>query len=529
MHPLARAALLGTARHGEVPPTIEAIDGLLVHRPELSPERRLLLTAGAWSVFAAAARRPAPAPPLPGKASADPRPPCSAGAAVLIESMVHGTQRELLPLAIDRLERAGQRLPGRLLPKVFELGGTEHADAVRGILGPRARWLAAQNPEWAWVTATTGDALPADADERWQTDPWRSRLSLLAMAHRVEPERARRWITAAMKEEGASERERLLLSIADTVTADDEPMLLGLTKDRAQSVRAAVFALLDRLPQSAVASRIRSRARTVLRWRQPATVPARNLLSRVIGGTDETPAALSWEGPPSLPGEWAQDGIREDKPPVGMGPRTWWLVQLVSRVDPNAWCQAFDATARQLVAGIDEDSWELAHALSLAAATHRNSEWASPLFDWWRAHPEQTRSAQQTRYRLELVRLMPPDVASDLAVQLLASSDANDAAALIALLSALPRPWKPPVAQAWLGVLRQTAAVLNTKSDLVRTTPSGLGFAGLALPDASIAEGLRPLATPDEPDWPARQFITRFDRFQNQLRTRQRLIDEIPL
>jgi len=159
MDPFARAALVGTGRHPDVPtPGLEALAEGLEGR---TPERRLLLAAGARAVARAAGRTAGAVAPGPDAADPDTRPACTPGAARLLRRLFTGRQAELLPEALSRLAAAGLRLPHALLP--MALGADPQVrEAVREVLGTRGVWLARQGPSWEWAVAPTEAEPPPD-------------------------------------------------------------------------------------------------------------------------------------------------------------------------------------------------------------------------------------------------------------------------------------------------------------------------------------------------------------------------------
>jgi len=156
MDPLARAALVGTGRHPDVrTPGLEALSEGLEGR---SPERRLLLAAGARAVARAAGRTASDVGRGPEPAAPETGPACSPGAARLLRRLLMGRHAELLPEALSRLAAAGMLVPHALLPLALA-SDPQLRDAVDRVLGVRGVWLAGQSPSWGWVMAPT-DAEP---------------------------------------------------------------------------------------------------------------------------------------------------------------------------------------------------------------------------------------------------------------------------------------------------------------------------------------------------------------------------------
>jgi hypothetical protein len=87
-----------------------------------------------------------------------------------------------------------------------------------------------------------------------------------------------------------------------------------------------------------------------------------------------------------------RDGI-EPKPPAQrkIGERAFWLIQMVSMVEPAHWCRTFqcDADAFMQAVMASEYAADLLSALTEAAARHPDSAWIAALCDGWLARKEE--------------------------------------------------------------------------------------------------------------------------------------------
>lgn len=418
MSPLARAALVGTARGGDLPlPAELPLEGR-------TPERRLLLAAGARSVRAAAGPTPARIAQVPPVAPAETLPACSPSAARLLAPLLRGLDADLLPEALARL--AGRRLPHGLLP--LALGVDEDLqEAVRPLLGTRGPWLAAFNPEWRWVLAP-----PAPAPEP-----------------------------------GTAQLERQL-------------------QGGSPAARAAAARTLARRSGSALARRMETRASALLSSGMKTTLPDR------------------------LPEDWVRDGILE-RPPEGMGPKAFWLLQVLSLVPPSTWEDRFGRKPAAMVADIAPDDVVLARALSRAALLHGDPAWAGPLLDWWTGSED----AAVRELRIALLGLLGPEAERHVPF---------DDPALDALLDVLP-PWSEPFSRAWLAAL---GAHLAQDPDawalpwLRSLGPASRGLAPATLREAQAVQ----LPRANHPR--ARQWRGRLRTFTERVALRRALLEEIP-
>ncbi len=150
LDPLVRAALLGTAQTQGEALTATPIDALTAPLAGAGRERLLLLRAGALDVYRVAGRRPDAGALNPSPCPPDPLRPCSPAMTEVLRAMLQGEQQDLLPLALAEMRGNGLVLPHELLPLALACP-EDRRPFLRPLLGARGRWLAAQNPAWAWA------------------------------------------------------------------------------------------------------------------------------------------------------------------------------------------------------------------------------------------------------------------------------------------------------------------------------------------------------------------------------------------
>ncbi|HEX8036513.1 MAG TPA: DUF5691 domain-containing protein, partial [Ktedonobacterales bacterium] len=152
MESLVATALVGTAQRPNADTsTGTPLDAVTSALPATEAERTLLLRAGAWAVYTQAgyvaeseclAVEPAPEEMMAA---------CSQSAAMLLDALFKGRQAQLVPEALERLRRAGLRLPHEVLPVALAVRDEGQRAAVLPVLGERGRWLSRFNPAWSWV------------------------------------------------------------------------------------------------------------------------------------------------------------------------------------------------------------------------------------------------------------------------------------------------------------------------------------------------------------------------------------------
>ena len=449
-----RAALAGLAKAGP-----DAAKESAVSRSGGTPETRFLLAAAADAVRRAAGRPPDPAP--------DPPPACDdAGApappAGLAELAVEVCERhgEVLRELCDRLAARGLSLPPAALPAAFAApvspGRGDNAAAKRAVAvaaGPRGRWLAARNPDWAWVTEETpnlfaGDATAAPPDrpatdfaEGFAADHFGARLAAFGRWRAADPAAARAAFEEVWKGETAFRRAALLEAMAAGLSPGDEPFLAAARGDRSKAVPAAAEELLLRLTDSAHALATRAAADRLLDFadgRLSVTLPPAK--GKRLTGDD----GIDW-------GLLAATGTAG-----GRGPRAGRLVRAVASVPPSHWCERFAATPAALIAAADaaEHGGDVLAGLLAAGARFAATDpavpadWAPALSAWTAARLNRPRGGGKNGVApnadvAAFVAALPPAAAAAFVAPLLqTAAAARDPAGVGApLWSAVPDPW----------------------------------------------------------------------------------------
>jgi hypothetical protein len=354
------AAVVGTGRAAlpPVPPVLAALVGPAAEaRPaDAAPAdagardaASLLAAAAAASRARRAGHQPADASEAaaPQPAPADARPEVS-GAATRRLSELLGTDRTDLVLEwLRMLSPTGCRPPDALVPTLLTAAAVSRdlRDAVTGLVGPLAGWLAATNPEWAWIAALGPGGHPDPA--AWPTSGHRERRALLEWLRRTDAAAGRELVLSTWETDTARDRTAFIAALATGLGPDDEELLDRGLADKRAEVRVAAAGLLARLPGSRFSARATGRAAaavTVLR-----SITGRKLLA--VAPDEATPDLLA-------------DCI-DPSPPRATGRRSWLLRQIVAAA-PSAWWPGHTGLAP-------------AELLTLAAGT----EWATALELGW--------------------------------------------------------------------------------------------------------------------------------------------------
>lgn len=361
------SALLGTEREapglaGDASPLGRALDALREQRAEA----RLLSAAALLGGYRRAGMIPPSAstqPPPP--APADEAAPCSPLAARVLMEILGGSVHALAAEWLARAAAAGCAPPAELLPALLELG-RRHAsvrDTVAETIGARGRWLAAQNPEWAF-------AADADPHGAWETGDAETRIRVLRQLRRTDPPAGLALLQSTWDAEPPRERVGFLAALETGTGMEDEPFLESVLDDRRKEVRAAAADLLVRLPQSRFVARMTERAAPRLHVEQSG------LIKRALGGG----AAVRVELPDKPDAAMKRDGI-ESKKEWGFGERAWMLFQILAAVPPSTWSERWGLDADQCVAAArrSEDARLLVGAWTHAAVRFKDGRWVEAI------------------------------------------------------------------------------------------------------------------------------------------------------
>ena len=199
MDAIVTIALVGTAAQEQASSnTGTPVDTLIAQLPENAPERALLLSAGAWSVYRRAGKLAESIPELPEPAPEESLLACSPSVSMQLHRMFLGDHSDLLPEALELVRRAGYRLPHELLPLALSACGHDVRAALLPVLGERGYWLSRLNPGWNWVQqfgAGPDDTLPPDAQTLWEEGTTAQRAEILRRLRTLDAGKAQTHIT----------------------------------------------------------------------------------------------------------------------------------------------------------------------------------------------------------------------------------------------------------------------------------------------------------------------------------------------
>ena len=512
MDTLVTMALVGTAQQPDKNiGTGTAIDTLTAGFSGREVERRLLLAAGVWAIYRQAGKAPGHLPTAPEPTAPETLRTCSPAIARLIEDMLAGTHDDLLPEALERMEKAGLHLPPELLPTALNAQSSQLRTVLAPVLGERGRWLGQFNPAWSWVSRRLpagGYALPADAEITWQEGTHEQRSEILRRLRASDPAKARQWLEGTWKQEKAQFRADVLGIFSAGLSADDESFLEEALNDRSAKVCETAASLLACIPTSALAARMRGRANEILGY---------------------TKGKLTITPPAAIDKQWQRDGIVA-RAPQGVGERAWWLMQVMERVPPAHWEERFAAPPAKLIAPVRPKQWEqtLIEGWSHAATRFNDARWILALWDWWY---QRRYDACPEQLRRDLISLMPQHEAENRVQEQLINYTSSKNAGWEDLLSALPTPWNKEFGDTYLAALRNYLGKIADEAQISYPWLTSITIATTALPPACFAAALETWILPESSKantrWHIQRWHEQINTFIEALRIRQRLIEEI--
>ncbi|MFN7947367.1 MAG: DUF5691 domain-containing protein [Blastocatellia bacterium] len=359
---IIRTAVIGTGRQSfALPAANGALGETLAQLNGDDCEAALLSAAAVTTLYERVGRLPViTKQTAPEPCATDDLPRCNRSATQRLTLMLKGEHREILPEWLAAVASAGQRVSEELLPALLSEGRThrELRAAISSVVGKRGAWLAAQNPEWDYVTGTIDESA-------WHTGSRTARLALLQSLRATDPARAREMVMTTWNEDGPDERAAFISAFKIGLSLDDESFLESALDDRRKEVRKAAAELLARMPASALSQRMLARVQPLLAFRRKRL--GKNSLEVTL--------------PDSCDKAMIRDGI-EPKPPQhqGIGEKAWWLQQMISIAPPHIWCEQFNESPAALVQAAHGE-WRdlLLSALANAAALHRDTDWLEAL------------------------------------------------------------------------------------------------------------------------------------------------------
>ncbi|MGQ4600463.1 DUF5691 domain-containing protein [Nocardia sp. R6R-6] len=500
---LTSAALLGTARRTPdlaalAPPIARAADHL-----SADPTLRLLESAALQDLFLRGGVVPTSAT-APDPAPDDARPLVPRPAATRLARMLR-ERSAFLPEWFDAAAPHDYRAPDALCEQLLEHAKVDAAlrEPLLRLAGTRGSWLAAQHPQWRDLTRRSAATTSADT---WRFGQPPERRDWLTRLRRDDPDAARTQLAASWPKESGPIKSELLGVLSDGLDPQDEPLLEQALDDRRADVRHTAAGLLARLPESAFAQRMRTRANSWVRIERrirhtnlvlalPETLDAATQRDGITDRTVEF--AYRWNAAPDVP-------AARFRQVVAATPLSHWAELLGT---PQ---QAVRATVEERFRQPVFDGWVD------ATLAQRDSAWARALFE--SGVPTDLAMLR----RRELFALLPlPDRTAHL-VRL----DSSWLSEIEALLPAMGHPWPEALAQHVILLLFERARAAARRPEAHGVSPNAhrslLASAAVHLP-VTAAPTLSAVARRcDDPAWEQA-----FDQLAHDLHYRSMMLEEL--
>jgi len=500
---LVASAIVGTGQIGNNQLVTDTpIDALATQLSADNTERSLLLTAGAWAVYHQAGYCAEPAPAIPQLAPVEVLASCSAKAALLLANLLQGEHSEVLPEALELLQKAHLRLSHDLLPQALAIHTRPVHTALVPVLGERGRWLSQFNQEWKWVNQLLLEAeksLPANAETIWQEGTLEQRCMVLRNLREIDPAKARDWLAEVWKQEKAEARTAFITTFEVKLSLEDEPFLEKALDDRSTNVQAIAVSLLARIPGSALAQRMQVRADAILTY---------------------TKGKITMTPPETIDEHWKQDGLDKDG-----AAKTSTLQQIISFVAPSHWEERFGMIPEKLISALKKDEAPMMlEAWSQATLRHNTTNWILPLLDMWHHSFKKSKSYTDLEPAIQMIACLPQQKAEDIIAHLLFENTHWNSA-----LTVLPRPWSHKFGEACLQALQDHIRTLKKNDPGYYEWNQILDAAAIALPESCFERALQPWEMPEEEKngWVISYWRSNLTDFSEVIRTRKQLMEEI--
>lgn len=282
-------------------------------------------------------------------------PYCSQVSEQHLGMMLSGGDNRALPEWLKLLAETHKVVSPRYLPELLMLGKRNNIlrKHILPVLGKRGIWLAAQNPDWNYVSGE-------NIDKIWKNGSLEAKKNLLKELRQSEPKKGREQLQNIWSKERAQERASLLEALEVSINIDDEMFLEDVLEDRSKQVRDVAARLLAQIPESKLVKRMIERVRPLL-----------SLDSKGIEVTLPKKCTL----------EMIQDGIDESKYIPSLGEKASLLLQMLACIPPSTWSNDWGKKPIELIKIVEDSKWEKLFLEAWTTATVKSKDivWAEAL------------------------------------------------------------------------------------------------------------------------------------------------------
>ncbi|MDR1486250.1 MAG: DUF5691 domain-containing protein [Planctomycetaceae bacterium] len=278
---------------------------------------------------------------------------------------------------LKRIDSARLRLRVETLPdflNVFaqrKLFKDELREIIVSIIGEQGQWLAAQNKDWQWASCKLADKREFDlsaAENIWNEGTFSDRKSALEIICQHDSAKAKKLLAETWKSEKAEQRSAFLEIVSSYFDNADVQFLDGILRDRSVVIRQTAANCLARFPESDFAQRMCGLADQII-------------VTKKISGSD----TLQIVPPVAFTKQMKEDGL-EEKPPRGIGEKSWLVYEILKFLPFSYWEQRFQMKASELVGVLLRDEYFQSVLYAWTYAAQKFSEgdqWLDSIWDAW--------------------------------------------------------------------------------------------------------------------------------------------------
>ena len=386
----------------------------------------------------------------------------SGEAGTFLKRILGGEHEAVLPEFLS-LTAAHQRIvPPETLPALLGLGRHKLRHLVLPVIGERGKWLAAQNPSWAYALGKE------EVDDVWETGTRLERVQLLERLRDYDKPRAVELIRSTWAQDTHEERADFVATLSNGLSMDDEPFLEICLDDSRKEVREAALNLLIRLPASRHAQRMSARLAPLMEYK-----------SQLFGAHSIRVTLLE-----QAEVEAKRDGISGATLHKKLGKQANLLAQMISLTPPSLWNQRWQQPPERILQAALKSEWTdaLMTGWFLATERSRDSEWAGVIAEFVvKQHNGWEIFAEMDLRRI--LNLIPVEKFEALAKASILKTikDLGDSHPMLLLLEAYDKSWNEPLARTVMAAMQRQAGKNHWR--LMRALPAF----GLRVP-VSLAE-----------------------------------------
>lgn len=433
---LVKTALLGTGNGFTPPAAPDFLRSAIELIPQDNTDTSLFSFAALIGIANLAGTMPARQEEVASTSPAESRQVISKEAAAFLKRILGGEHQEVLPEFLALIAQQRRLVPPETLPALLGLGKHNLRKRVLPVIGERGKWLASQNPAWAYALGKV------DEQDVWETGARLERVEYLERLRERDPKHAVELIQSTWAQDPPEERAALITALSNGLSMDDEPFLESCLDDPRKEVRESALNLLVRLPESRHADRMAKRLVSFIQYKS----------SRL--GNDN----LHIELPEEVDADAKRDGVSSAALHKLLGKNANQLAQMVSLILPSFWSQTWGRAPERILQTALKSKWKemLIAGWLLATERAQDVDWAGAIAE---AMVKQT-TGWEGFSDLDLrgiTKLVPIKKLETLAKSSLKKEHLHNRHPMLALLRTSEVAWSEALARAVISPLQEMA------------------------------------------------------------------------